>query len=234
MEFDGRLSVLVRVLQSIPFVSAVDDRQTEEIPVSKPRFLTRDRLRTSSSGFSLAELLVVVAIMGLLVGVSVPAFMNFLRAFRLKSSGRQVVGDMQLARQRAITRSRDYYVFFETDLNSHTINRYRIVESNLQNGILVAGATSVNFKGPVGVAEFVHIVTENADTEKPAGATVAAFPSEALTGFTTLPAVVFFPSGAAKTTGAVWVAIDPKSGPRYTWMEVSSNSVGKVGAQLGP
>lgn len=55
------------------------------------------------SGYSLAEMLVVVAIIGVISLVSVPQFLSFQRANRLKSSMRQVMNDLRLARQQAIT-----------------------------------------------------------------------------------------------------------------------------------
>lgn len=68
----------------------------------------------SSSGYSLAELLVVVAIIGILSLVSVPAFMNYRNSAKLKSSMRQFVADLRVARQRAITENHPTMISFRT------------------------------------------------------------------------------------------------------------------------
>jgi len=60
----------------------------------------RDRQR----GYSLAELLVVLFIVGLLSLISVPAFMNFTRANRLRTSLRTMTGTIRYARQLAVTK----------------------------------------------------------------------------------------------------------------------------------
>lgn len=56
-------------------------------------------------GYSLVELLTVMAIVGVLSLVTVPAFMNYSKTARLKNSLRQVSSDVRAARQRAVTRS---------------------------------------------------------------------------------------------------------------------------------
>ncbi|HEX2834097.1 MAG TPA: GspH/FimT family pseudopilin [Thermoanaerobaculia bacterium] len=70
--------------------------------------------RRSTSGYSLAELLVVVAIIGVLSLVSVPAFMNYRNSAKLKSSMRQFVADLRWARQRAITENHPTMISFKT------------------------------------------------------------------------------------------------------------------------
>lgn len=54
------------------------------------------------SGYSLAEMLVVVAIIGLVSLVSVPQFISYQRSNRLKTSMRQVMSDLRIARAQAI------------------------------------------------------------------------------------------------------------------------------------
>ncbi|MFP5248031.1 MAG: Tfp pilus assembly protein FimT/FimU [Thermoanaerobaculia bacterium] len=58
-----------------------------------------------SRGFSLAEMLTVVAIIGVLSLISVPAFINYQRANYLRSAVRAVAQDMRKCRQAAITRN---------------------------------------------------------------------------------------------------------------------------------
>lgn len=55
-------------------------------------------------GYSLAELLVVITIIGMISLVTVPNFISYMRSGRIKSSLRQFNGDLRGIRQRSITR----------------------------------------------------------------------------------------------------------------------------------
>jgi len=70
--------------------------------------------RRSSRGYTLAEILVVVAIIGVLSLVSVPAFINYRNSAKLRASMRQFVADLRIARQRAITENHPTMVSFQT------------------------------------------------------------------------------------------------------------------------
>lgn len=56
-------------------------------------------------GYSLVELIVVVAIIGIMSMVTIPAFMNYARANSLKSSFTAFTADIRNSRQRAISRN---------------------------------------------------------------------------------------------------------------------------------
>jgi len=212
------------------------------------------RVSTGKSGFSIAEILVVVAIIGLILGVSVPAFNHVFKSFKLKTSGRQVVGAMQIARQRSITRTRDYYVFFDESPSGSPNggpNAFTVVESNLQNGVALAGAASTVFWGPNSTSVGCFLVATAGSTFKPNNATAAPLPTETLAGtinktdrvagtttdlsssLSGKPAVVFYPNGTVKTAGGVWVQISRQSGTAYNWMEINSTSVGRISTSLG-
>lgn len=61
-------------------------------------------MHRNSRGFSLAEMLVVVAIIGMLSLVSVPAFINYQRTMKLRGALRTLNTDIRNCRQMAITR----------------------------------------------------------------------------------------------------------------------------------
>lgn len=61
------------------------------------------KTRSSDVGFTMIELLVVLAIIALIVGMGTPAFLRFNAGLRLKASARQVVQMLQIARSQAIT-----------------------------------------------------------------------------------------------------------------------------------
>src|SRR3954452_565920 len=76
----------------------------------------------ASRGYSIMEILVVVAIIGIMSLVTVPAFMNFQRSNSVKASLRSFTSDIRNARQRAI--SRNSQVRLELD----STNVYRFYE----------------------------------------------------------------------------------------------------------
>jgi prepilin-type N-terminal cleavage/methylation domain-containing protein len=82
----------------------------------------------SQRGYSLMEMLVVVAIIGILMLVTIPNFITMRKSTIVKGSMRQFTNDLRAARQRAVTQSSFVRVMF---VNKG--RQYYIVES-LDNG----------------------------------------------------------------------------------------------------
>jgi prepilin-type N-terminal cleavage/methylation domain-containing protein len=68
-------------------------------------------------GYSLVEMITVVAIVGIFSLVAVPQFMNINRSLKVKASMRQFAMDVRATRQRAITRNRRTAITFSVGLN---------------------------------------------------------------------------------------------------------------------
>lgn len=62
-------------------------------------------MRRSSRGYSIVEMLVVVAIIGILSLITVPAFINFQRRNAVRSALRSFTSDIRSYRQHAITKN---------------------------------------------------------------------------------------------------------------------------------
>jgi prepilin-type N-terminal cleavage/methylation domain-containing protein len=84
-------------------------------------------------GYSLIELLTVVAIIGVMSLVSVPAFLNYQRSLEVKSSMRQFTADLRAARQRAVTNQANVTV--DVPAAGATARTYTITETRNQGGI---------------------------------------------------------------------------------------------------
>jgi len=69
-------------------------------------------MKSKQTGFSLVELLVVVAIIVILAGISLPAILQFLRTYRIQGAAQQVAGELQAARTKAIMRNVNRGVLF--------------------------------------------------------------------------------------------------------------------------
>lgn len=70
--------------------------------------------KADQAGYSLAELLVVVAIIGIISLVTVPNFIGLMKASKMKSSLRALSSDIRTARQRAISQYKKVKITFAT------------------------------------------------------------------------------------------------------------------------
>jgi prepilin-type N-terminal cleavage/methylation domain-containing protein len=78
------------------------------------------RRSTTRAGFSLVELLIVMAIFLILAGVAVPSLQSISRASRIANGTHAFVGDLRLARMEAIRRNRSVEVE-QTGATTYTI-----------------------------------------------------------------------------------------------------------------
>lgn len=72
-------------------------------------------------GYSLAELLVVVAIIGAISLVTIPNFISLMRSNKFKNSLHQLTNDFRLARQRAITRYTPVKIGFKANERAYAV-----------------------------------------------------------------------------------------------------------------
>ncbi len=72
-------------------------------------------------GFTLVELMIVVAIIGILAGIGTTLLLNYLPNMRLKSAARDIFSTMMQAKVEAIRRGENVSLSFNTGGNTYTM-----------------------------------------------------------------------------------------------------------------
>lgn len=95
-------------------------------------------MKVRQQGYSLAELLIVVAIVGLISLVGVPAFISYFNSMRVNTALREFTTEIRGARQRAVARNRPVKVSLQTGAGERT---YRIYDgsTDLSSWTLIGG-----------------------------------------------------------------------------------------------
>jgi prepilin-type N-terminal cleavage/methylation domain-containing protein len=177
-------------------------------------------------GFSLVELLIVVALFTIVGAIAVPAITNMLAGMRVGAAARDVERELQTARQRAVAANRPMRVRF----NCPASGQYRIVE--------LIGTTDVP-------------AADDADSKAATRCSETAYPyPDAYTGFFDIPnndgplqrlnprvtfaatqTIEFWPDGTAHTNQGTnpWKVIPPDASVTFT-VKLSSGSSAAVAA----
>jgi len=125
--------------------------------------MRRSRKIQNAAGFTLIEILVVVALALVFMGVALPSFLSWLPTSRLSSAVRQVATDLQVARMRAIAQNTNNTVTFAS--NTYTYGSDSRDISQLYPGISIESAVNPTFNSR-GTANSVNIKLTNGTASK--------------------------------------------------------------------
>jgi prepilin-type N-terminal cleavage/methylation domain-containing protein len=76
-----------------------------------------------SKGFALVEILIVIAIFGVLTAIAAPGISGWVETFRFKNTIREIGIMMQLARMKTIASGVEYRVVFDLDAETFSLER---------------------------------------------------------------------------------------------------------------
>lgn len=124
--------------------------------------------RKHNAGFTLVELMVALAVLGVMVGVAIPSVLAWMPAIYLKDTAYDVKGAMIRARSLAINDGREYRVLLDT-----TNNTYRIEQGNLTSG----STAWTTVLGPHPLAQGVSVSATTAGIETSGSDPVLTFSS---------------------------------------------------------
>ncbi|HEX6135297.1 MAG TPA: GspH/FimT family pseudopilin [Longimicrobiales bacterium] len=101
------------------------------------------RVFSRRPGFTLLELLIVLAILSVVVGIAVPPLRGAVKSTRLETARQTLIGDLRLARTEAIRRNRSVTV---TITGANTYNIQFLGGRTLKEGVrFSAGPSSIQF-----------------------------------------------------------------------------------------
>ena len=93
-----------------------------------------------NAGFTLSEMLIVVAVLAIMAAIAIPSFMALLPGMRLNGATRQVMTDLMNARMKAVKLNHRTKVFFD---NSY---QYRICDDADTDLMVTSGEGDVETK----------------------------------------------------------------------------------------
>jgi len=156
----------------------------------------------NNTGFTLAELMITIAIIGIISAIAIPNMIGWVPKYRLQNAASDLRGELQATRFRAIKENREFAIFFDT-----ANNRYQVVDSgpNRNYDGLVGGTDDLAIK-TVNLSQYYSGVgygNGNATID----ATVAGNPFPGGFDFVSYAsnAVVFLPTGLIQGMGYVYL-----------------------------
>jgi len=77
--------------------------------------------RLLHNGFTLVELIIVIALLGIALAIAAPSFGNYLERHNLRAAARAISSDIFLTRARAVSENKQYRMTFDQADNSYCV-----------------------------------------------------------------------------------------------------------------
>jgi type IV fimbrial biogenesis protein FimT len=118
----------------------------------------------SQHGYSLIELVVAVALAGILAAIALPSWNKLLPSYQLDSSARQFQSELHNIKMRAATENVGFQLVYANGAAGYTIQRDSavLVTKPLPAGVIVTSAATISFS-PRGTASANRIRLQSSD-----------------------------------------------------------------------
>ena len=117
------------------------------------------RLCNKQSGFTLTELIVIIAIVAIFAAIAIPNYLAWLPKSRLNGAARQVMGDLMAARMKAVKLNHRAKVFFYSN------HQYKICDDADNSGTVADGEGDVQLRDIQ--KEYSDVIFDLANTADP-------------------------------------------------------------------
>lgn len=107
------------------------------------------------AGFTLTEIVIVIAVLGLLAAVGVPSYLRYLPKYRLRSAARDLYSNLHLAKMAAIKTNQKSRVNYRVNPDQYTVSLLK------KTVILKDYGSGVKFEGPNKKTFAVDTITFN-------------------------------------------------------------------------
>jgi prepilin-type N-terminal cleavage/methylation domain-containing protein len=81
------------------------------------------KVKSAAKAFSLVELLIVIAILGILAAIAAPNFTRYKGNANLRAAAREISGDIQYCKQRAVAENVHYRIVLNFEINNYIIQK---------------------------------------------------------------------------------------------------------------
>ena len=81
-------------------------------------------------GFTFIELVVVLAIVSVIAGITVPVYSKLKPSIQVNGAARQIMGDLMWARMKAVSENNDFVITFGSSKTDLSNNSYSIYDDN--------------------------------------------------------------------------------------------------------